>query len=57
MKCKHCGADIRHFSGRLYHEVGALIFPQYCKGNERPVAEGQATVGGGPLHEPNEEQK
>lgn len=27
--CIHCGKDIKHFDGRLWHDDG-LIFPQYC---------------------------
>jgi hypothetical protein len=54
MKCKHCGVEIRHYCGRLYHEIGALIFPQYCK-EGTPIAENHATDSGGWLHEPLQE--
>jgi hypothetical protein len=29
-KCVHCGCSIKHYWGRLWHEVGAKVFPQYC---------------------------
>lgn len=51
--CRHCGKPIKHFGGRLWHETGALIFPQYCK-NGTPIKPGHATDGGGYLHEPKE---
>jgi hypothetical protein len=28
--CKHCGQQITHYSGRLWHQIGARVFPQYC---------------------------
>jgi hypothetical protein len=56
MKCKHCGVQIRHVDGRLYHEVGAQIFPQYCKAGT-PIAENHATDGGGYFHEPKPQEK
>ena len=43
MQCRHCGAVIKHYEGRLYHDEG-LIFPQYC----RTTSEN----GGAQLHEP-----
>ena len=46
-KCKHCGRNIKHYTGRLWHEVGAKIFPQYCV-NFSGYAE--------QLHEPTELQ-
>ena len=41
--CKHCHREIKHLHEHLWHEVGALVFPQYC-----------VTDFGGKLHEPVE---
>lgn len=49
--CRHCHQTIVHFHGRLWHEVGHTIFPQYCR-NGTPAGTNQATDGGGNLHEP-----
>ena len=29
-KCKHCGVEIKHFHGPLWHD-NEKIFPQYCQ--------------------------
>lgn len=47
-KCRHCGQVINHYSGRLWHEEGALVFPQYCRAE--PGHESQ-------LHEPLTEER
>lgn len=45
--CKHCGEEIRHFLGNLYH-TNSPIFPQYCRNTVNP--DGTTKYGG--LHEP-----
>lgn len=32
--CRFCGKEIKHFHGNLYHEVGAVVFPQYCANSD-----------------------
>ena len=32
--CRFCGKEIKHFHGRLYHEVSAVVFPQYCTNSD-----------------------
>lgn len=44
--CKHCGAAIRHYQGRLWHD-NSVVFPQYCP---NAVSSGH----GSRLHEPAE---
>jgi hypothetical protein len=46
-KCKHCGKEITHFDGRLWHDA-VMIFPQYC-----PTVANNPTEEG--LHEPVDE--
>ena len=47
--CKHCGVEIIHYQGTLWHEKGELLFPQYCKNFLYPFASYQK-------HEPEVEK-
>lgn len=45
LQCRHCWSPLNHYDGRLWHEVGALVFPQYCR---------WTYPGDSQLHEPQE---
>lgn len=48
--CKHCGEQIKHFYGRLWHaHEGKPPFPQYCR--TQYDAKGEPLPG--VLHEPS----
>jgi hypothetical protein len=51
MVCKHCGSQIKHAMGRLWHEVGAQVFPQYCP---TVYTDDDGTPMPSQLHEPKE---
>jgi len=59
MKCRHCGRIIKHFDGRLWHDVDQPFpFPQYCRTGTVPVgsSEEQIHADGGLLHAPKENE-